>query len=192
MGGIAMAVYDPGPAFTPGSWPYDSVNYGRRHTGLDFEAPQGTPIPAAAAGVVVGRGNEPTYGNIVIVRHTGAAEPPYRYTLYAHMNADIPVALEAVVSRGQTLGTVDRTGSGSNNVDHLHFELLALESTWEDEWEGGYKRSVWRDGMALMITGTTGRVDPGDEANWVGLDVYAPPPPPTKPSSSERPGFGPR
>lgn len=177
-----MAVYDPGPAFTPGHWPYGSVNYGRLHTGLDFEAPQGTPIPVAAAGIVVGRGNEPTYGNIVIVRHTGAAEPPYRYTLYAHMEADIPVALEQQVSRGQTIGTVDRTGSGSNNIDHLHFELLALDFTWESEWDRGYARSVWRTGMALMIGGQTGRVDPGDEASWVGLDVYAPSPPPSQPS----------
>jgi murein DD-endopeptidase MepM/ murein hydrolase activator NlpD len=176
-----MPVYDPGPAFTPGHWAYDSVNYGRRHTGLDFEAPQGTPIPVAADGVVVGRGREPTYGNLVIVRHTGVTEPPYHYTLYAHMGDEIPVALEERVTRGQTIGTVDRTGSGSNDIDHLHFELLALDFTWESEWQRGYKREVWREGMALMISGQTGRVNPGEEASWTGIDVYVPPPPPSPP-----------
>jgi murein DD-endopeptidase MepM/ murein hydrolase activator NlpD len=170
-----MPVYDPGPAFTPGDWPYDSVNYGVRHVGLDFIAPQGTPIPAAATGLVVGLGNEPTYGNMVILRHTVTTEPPYRYTVYGHLGADIPVALEQQVSRGRTIGKVDRTGSGSNNVDHLHFELLSLDFEWESKWQEGYKRSVWRDGMYLMIDGQTGRVDPGDEANWLGINVYTPP-----------------
>lgn len=172
-----MPVYFPGPSFTPGDWPYDSVNYGRRHTGLDFVAPQGTPIPAAVAGIVVGRGNEPTYGNMIIIRHTGLTEPPYHYTLYAHMSADLPVALEQRVSRGEIIGEVDRTGSGGNDIDHLHFELVVLaDATWESFWETGYKRSVWHTNMALMIDGQTGRVDPGAEGSWAGIDVYTGPP----------------
>jgi murein DD-endopeptidase MepM/ murein hydrolase activator NlpD len=172
-----MPVYDPGPAFTPGDWAYDTVNYGRRHTGLDFLAPQGTPIPAAAAGIVVGRGNEPSYGHMVIVRHTGVTEPPYRYTLYAHMSATIPVTLGQRVYRGQTVGTVDRTGSGGNNVDHLHFEILALDFEWESEWHRGYKRSEWITGMPLMLSSGVGRLDPGAEESWVGINVYTPPSP---------------
>lgn len=170
-----MGIYHPGRGFTRGSYEYGAMHDGREHAGIDFLADEGTEIPVAATGTVVGLGFDPTYGNTAIVRHSGPTEPPYRYTLYAHMGADSPVTAGLVVLKGATIGTVNSTGTGGNGVPHLHFELIHLhEQTWEDLWHS-YSRYVeyWRDDVPLMLDNPEGRVNPLDPLNWLGLDVYS-------------------
>ncbi|MCA9710443.1 MAG: M23 family metallopeptidase [Myxococcales bacterium] len=172
-----MSVYDPGPDFTMGTYEYGAMHDGRVHAGVDFLAAEGTPIPVAASGTVVGLGFDPTYGNIAIVRHSAAEEPPYRYTLYAHMSATAAVSVGTEIPRGTTIGYVSSTGTGGNGVPHLHFELLHLDVTWESLWKT-YSRWVeyWQgNGVPLMLDNPNGRVDPLDDLNWLGVDVYFPP-----------------
>lgn len=173
-----MSVYDPGSRFT--RTPGRGFDLGNDHPGVDWWADVGTRIPVAAAGTVVGLGFEERYGNIAIVRHPSSSEPPYRYTLYAHMEATQPVTLGAQVSRGQTIGYVDRTGSGAGDEPHLHFELVSLsEFTWESEWTRYNERTggTWSGGgVPLMLTGKQGRIDPLLDTSWTGIDVYFPPP----------------
>src|ERR1700749_3287900 len=77
--------YKPGPPFTSGSrygGRTDPKDNTRRqfHSGQDFPAPVGTPIPAAASGVVVYSGFNDKLGNAVIVKNdTGD------YSLYGHL-----------------------------------------------------------------------------------------------------------
>lgn len=172
-----MSIYDPGSRFTrtPGRG-YDLAN---DHPGVDWWADVGTPIPAAAAGTVVGIGYEARYGNVVIVRHPDSGAAPYRYTLYAHMEPTQPVAIGDVVYRGQTIGYVDSTGTGGGDEPHLHFELISLSDfTLESEWSrySGGRRETWPAGtVPLMLTSEQGRIDPLLAASWDGLDVYSPP-----------------
>ena len=176
-----MSVYDPGPGFTRGSYEYGVMHDGRVHAGVDFLADEGTAIPVAAVGTVVGLGFDPTYGNIAIVRHSGPTEPPYRYTLYAHMTANSPVTAGLLVLKGATIGYVSSTGTGGNGVSHLHFELLHLDETWESLWKSCSRYvEYWHEGVPLMLDNPNGRVSPLDPLNWVGLDVFAP----RRPSSS--------
>lgn len=91
---------------------------GRRalHTGLDFPADNGTPIMAAAGGVVVTREYHPAYGRMIEVDHGNGL-----VTRYAHASSfDVP--LGAVVRRGQVIARVG--SSGRSTGPHLHFEVL--------------------------------------------------------------------
>lgn len=89
----------------------------KQHAGLDFSAPQGTPIYATADGVVeiasnLGNG----YGNHVVINHGFSYK-----TLYGHM-----VKIKAVsgkpVKRGEVIGYVGSTGKSTG--PHLHYEVI--------------------------------------------------------------------
>lgn len=173
-----MSVYDPGPRFT--RTPGRGFDLSIPHPGVDWWADRGTRIPCAAAGKVVGLGFRDDYGNLVIVRHTSITEPPYRYTLYAHMEGTQAVSIGDDVARGQTIGYVDCTGTGGNNEPHLHFELISLpDFTWESEWGRwkGKPEATWsHQSMSLMLEPSQGRINPLDHASWLAIDVYFPPP----------------
>jgi murein DD-endopeptidase MepM/ murein hydrolase activator NlpD len=92
------------------------------HTGVDLAVPLGTPVFAAADGVVVlarpmtdGSGNLVGYGNYVIVQHDTGLK-----TLYGHLLL-IGVKEGDVVKRGQLIGLVGSTGNSTG--PHTHFEV---------------------------------------------------------------------
>ena len=86
------------------------------HAGVDFSAPQGTPIYASAAGKVIKtQKSRRGYGNTVTIDHG------YGYsTFYAHIK-DINVKKGEKVTRGQIIGTVGNTGKST--APHLHYEV---------------------------------------------------------------------
>jgi murein DD-endopeptidase MepM/ murein hydrolase activator NlpD len=86
------------------------------HTGLDFPAEVGTPIVAAAAGVVTGLEQHPQYGQLLEVDHGRGL-----VTRYAH-TARILVKQGDVIKRGQPIATVGT--SGRSTGPHLHFEVV--------------------------------------------------------------------
>jgi murein DD-endopeptidase MepM/ murein hydrolase activator NlpD len=85
------------------------------HTGVDFGAPMGTPIHAAADGVVVFAGPRGGYGNCTIIDHGNSLA-----TLYGHQSV-IGVSVGQRVTRGQVIGKVGSTGMSTG--PHLHFEV---------------------------------------------------------------------
>jgi murein DD-endopeptidase MepM/ murein hydrolase activator NlpD len=87
----------------------------RVHTGIDFGAGMGTPIRAAAAGVVVFAGPRGGYGNATIIDHGGSIA-----TLYGHQSALLVQEGQQVV-KGQVIGRVGATGFATG--PHLHFEV---------------------------------------------------------------------
>jgi murein DD-endopeptidase MepM/ murein hydrolase activator NlpD len=88
----------------------------KMHAGLDFAAPQGTPIYATANGVVRLSGNTGNgYGNHVIINHGYGYE-----TLYGHMYKTKSRAGERV-KRGEIIGYVGSTGKSTG--PHLHYEV---------------------------------------------------------------------
>jgi murein DD-endopeptidase MepM/ murein hydrolase activator NlpD len=87
----------------------------RLHTGIDFGVGYGTPIHAAADGVVVSAGPLGGYGNATIIDHGGSLA-----TLYAHQS-QLRVAPGQHVSRGQVIGLSGCSGYCTG--PHLHFEV---------------------------------------------------------------------
>ena len=87
----------------------------KKHQGIDFTAPKGTPIQATGDGVVVKAGWHYGYGNTVIIRHGYGYE-----TLYGHMSR-ITVKNGQQVKRGQQIGTVGSTGTST--APHCHYEV---------------------------------------------------------------------
>jgi peptidoglycan hydrolase-like protein with peptidoglycan-binding domain len=89
---------------------------GRRHDGIDFPAPAGTPIGAAGVGTVLSAGwNSGGYGNLVIVQHRLGYQ-----TWYAHLSA-FAVSAGSHVAGGVRIGYVGSTGHATG--PHLHFEV---------------------------------------------------------------------
>lgn len=86
------------------------------HTGLDFAASTGTPVVAAAAGVVREAGREGAYGRRVVIMLPGGTE-----TTYNHLSA-IVVRVGERVRAGERIGRVG--ASGNTTGAHLHFEVL--------------------------------------------------------------------
>jgi hypothetical protein len=89
--------------------------HGRLHQGVDIAAPSGTPVLAAADGVVVRTGVDGGYGRFVELRHVDGMT-----SLYGHLRA-IGVRPGAAVKVGEAVGQIGSTGSSTGS--HLHFEI---------------------------------------------------------------------
>lgn len=87
----------------------------KMHTGIDFGAPYGAPIRAAAGGTVLFAGYTRGYGNLVVLYHGNGVT-----TLYGHCSA-LLVSADQRVSQGQVIARVGATGLATG--PHLHFEL---------------------------------------------------------------------
>jgi murein DD-endopeptidase MepM/ murein hydrolase activator NlpD len=89
--------------------------YSRMHQGVDFGAPKGAPILAAASGTVAFAGLHGGHGNYVMLKHTKELN-----TGYAHMSR-FAVRAGQSVTQGQVIGYVGSTGMSTG--PHLHYEV---------------------------------------------------------------------
>jgi murein DD-endopeptidase MepM/ murein hydrolase activator NlpD len=85
------------------------------HGGVDLRAERGSPIRAAAAGMVISSGWERAYGRVVKIWHFQSL-----MTVYAH-NLENLVKVGDWVEQGQVIATVGSTGRAT--APHLHFEI---------------------------------------------------------------------
>ncbi len=88
---------------------------GAMHSGLDFKGPIGTPILAAADGLVSFAGVQSGYGNCVEITHANGL-----VTRYAHLSG-FNVSLGQKVTRGIQIARMGSTGRSTGS--HLHFEV---------------------------------------------------------------------
>jgi murein DD-endopeptidase MepM/ murein hydrolase activator NlpD len=113
------------PTTLPVAMGYYSSNFGYRldpitgrntfHTGVDLIAPTGTPVVAAAGGVVSVSAPMAEYGNVVDIDHDNGLT-----SRYAHLSKSL-VKPGDVVMKGQTIAMVGITGRTTG--PHLHFEV---------------------------------------------------------------------
>lgn len=87
------------------------------HSGVDLLAPVGTPVEAIAPGTVVFANDQGSYGNLVIINHSGGLQ-----SRYAQLDA-ISVTVGQQINKGEVLGTVGTTGQPTSQRPHLHFEI---------------------------------------------------------------------
>ncbi len=113
------------PRVMPVATGYDGSSFGARidpftgrrtqHDGVDFVAPPGTPILAAAGGVVVAAEWHHEYGNMIDIDHGNGLR-----TRYAHASKSL-VRVGDLVRAGQLIARVGSTGRSTGA--HLHFEV---------------------------------------------------------------------
>ena len=113
------------PTMMPVSAPFNASGFGQRvdpftgqlamHEGIDFLADLGSPIIAAAGGVVVFSGLHPQYGYMIDIDHGNDL-----VTRYAHCSK-LLVREGDIVHRGRKIGEVGSTGRSTG--PHLHFEV---------------------------------------------------------------------
>jgi murein DD-endopeptidase MepM/ murein hydrolase activator NlpD len=113
------------PTMMPVNAPFNASGFGMRidpftgmqamHEGIDFLADLGSPIRAAAGGVVIFAGFHPQYGNVVDIDHGNDL-----VTRYAHASK-LYVREGDVVQRGRHIADVGTTGRSTG--PHLHFEV---------------------------------------------------------------------
>lgn len=91
--------------------------YGYRscHTGVDMGAPSGTPIRAAAAGIIVMNATGGPYGNHTLISHGNGL-----FSMYAHQSR-FGAEEGQKVMKGDVIGYVGSTGYSTG--PHLHFEI---------------------------------------------------------------------
>jgi len=85
------------------------------HDGIDIDVPEGTTVHAAAGGEVFFYGEQPGYGNLLIIEHANGF-----YSFYGHLS-DSFVFAGQYVEMGQAVARSGNTGISSG--PHLHFEL---------------------------------------------------------------------
>lgn len=88
------------------------------HEGIDFNAEIGTPVVAAADGIVLSAAYHPEFGNLVELDHGDGLT-----SRYAHLSR-MEVLPGRLIKRGEHLGAVGNTGRSTG--PHLHFELRML------------------------------------------------------------------
>jgi len=113
------------PTNPPVNVAYNSSSFGWRldpfsghnafHEGLDFPASTGTPIVAAAAGVVIAAEYHYQFGNMLEIDHGNDL-----ITRYAHAS-QLYVKVGDIVKRGQHVADIGTTGRSTG--PHLHFEV---------------------------------------------------------------------
>lgn len=109
----------------------DLFGYAYFHSGVDFSAPEGTPIYAAAAGTVSeavkdqGTANS-GLGNVIIIDHGEGLQTRYQHMPPGGVHVDEGQRVEA----GQQIGVIGTSGSSSG--DHLHYSVLTNGKTTTD------------------------------------------------------------
>lgn len=89
----------------------------RAHLGTDYGANTGEPVRATADGIIVARGVNGGYGNLIEIRHANGYT-----TRYAHLSRFASdLRRGSGVKQGQTIGYVGSTGLAT--APHLHYEL---------------------------------------------------------------------
>jgi murein DD-endopeptidase MepM/ murein hydrolase activator NlpD len=123
------------------------LNEWKRHEGVDYGAPTGTPVHVVGDGVVAFAGQQNGYGNVIQVQHSDN-----RVTVYAHLSK-IDVARGQHVAQGDHIGDVGQTGWATG--PHLHFEFRV----------GG----VVKDPLAIAKTAETLTLDNASRPRFAAL-----------------------
>lgn len=107
-----------------------------RHKGIDFGGKIGTPILAAADGLVVMSGDTLPGGKTVIIDHGQDSDGSYIKSEYVHNDKNL-VNEGDRVKRGQKIAELGVTGRNSGGIPHLHFEVKRVDVS-----EGGFWKHI--------------------------------------------------
>ena len=130
-GGVKFLTGSPVSGETICGYAMDCLTYNpttrdwRVHNGIDIAAEEGTPVCAAADGVVYTTYEDEGLGTTVVIRH----ENGY-VTMYSSLDSDVTVAAGETVEMGQQIGYVGSSALLENAIgDHVHFCVTQNDSS---------------------------------------------------------------
>jgi len=91
------------------------------HKGIDLVSQGDDGVYAAFDGILIYKGRQKGYGNIVILKHSGDIT-----TKYAHLNSFASGLSKGEIKQHQELGRIGKTGR-TNGGKHLHYEIIEGE-----------------------------------------------------------------
>ena len=129
----------PGTITIDRGYPYGGTEGGKRdpHHGVEFYNASGTPVLAAADGLVMVAGNDSQtmvgprlnfYGNVIVLEHHFPGIPRPVYTLYGHLSK-VEVQTGQTVRSGDEIGEVGASGEAIGS--HLHFEVRLGQNNYD-------------------------------------------------------------
>jgi len=92
------------------------------HEGIDIISKKGSPVIAAASGIVVSSFYRPLFGNRIVMDHGKDKNGLFILSRYVHLDKRLVKKGDTVV-RGQQIGTLGSTGLLAGGFPHLHFEI---------------------------------------------------------------------
>ncbi|MEN9561382.1 MAG: hypothetical protein RIQ56_655 [Candidatus Parcubacteria bacterium] len=131
---------------------------GKGHNGIDLAAPIGTPLKAAATGLVIGTGNTDSvrgcysFGKWVMIKHSNGLN-----TMYAHLS-QISVSAGQTVGGGDVIGFSGETGYATG--PHLHFGVYVSSATQIMKLGDATKSSTSCANATMPITPISGYLNP--------------------------------
>ena len=108
--------------YKPQSFGQDHNSDKGAHEGIDIISTRGTPVIAAASGVVIRSFYRPLFGNRIVIDHGKDTNGMFIMSRYAHLDSRLLHTGDLVV-RGQQIGTLGSTGLLAGGFPHLHFEI---------------------------------------------------------------------
>jgi murein DD-endopeptidase MepM/ murein hydrolase activator NlpD len=129
----------PGTITVDPTYTYGTTQSGQRdpHHGVEFYNASGTPVLAAADGLVAVAGKDDqviygltpnTYGNLIVLEHHFPGIDQTVYTLYGHLSI-IDVKVSQTVQAGEQIGEVGSSGAAIGS--HLHFEVRLGQNNYD-------------------------------------------------------------
>ena len=138
------------PSISQGFYPAPKIkfkrDYPQDHAGIDIVARPGTPVMAAADGVVTKSFFEPLFGNQITILHDLPDSPRVYKSNYYHMRQRT-VFVGDEVRQGQIIGQLGSTGLMAA-FPHLHFEIR--ETNADSEWIPLNPHLFWANGLGQV------------------------------------------
>lgn len=98
---------------------HSTLNQWMVHKGIDFKAPEGTPVVAAWDGMVKSITTDALNGTTIVIQHDNDMQ-----TLYSSLDNDVSVVLNQVVKKGDAIGKVSTSMLKYSEGPLMHFEVL--------------------------------------------------------------------
>jgi len=119
------------------------------HLALDFIAPRGTPVIAAADGVVTDSHYGPMYGNQITLYHGQDVDGKFVWSSYFHLDSRL-VKEGQKIRRGEQIGTLGETGTLALLLPHLHFQILVGKTRDQFPLTPDNPNRYWVDGPGYV------------------------------------------
>ncbi len=119
------------------------------HEGIDIISQKGTPVLAAASGVVISSFYRPLFGNRIVIDHGKDNNGMFILSRYVHLDRMLLQKGDRVV-RGQQIGTMGSTGLLAGGFPHLHFEIRSGVKPEISKSEPSNPHRFWSDGVGVV------------------------------------------